>query len=271
MNYFTDKQIFYINSRNRTDPNDTHSHFSVQLNIDPNIDFDRIILLSASIPKSFYLIQEGQNTFNLQEDEDIATITIPIGNYTRSSLASIVKGLSNSSSPNLFTYNISFRNINSTYDDGKFLFTVSNNSGIQPRFIFNNFIAEQLGFRKNHSYDFVDNTLKSINVCNLVKESTIYLLSDICQGNEGSSVLQEIYTSGDASFSYINFNNYTPIEHSKPIARNKTNVYRFAIVNEDNIPIETNGININLTIMIYKNNNIFDLIKRAIKYFTLTS
>lgn len=269
MSYFTNKQIFYVNSRNRINSNDSDTSFSYQLNIDSDAEFDRVVILSASIPKSYYLIQSGQNTFKLKEGSSEVTIYMTPGNYTRQSLSRTVKSLLNTNSPNNYVYDVAFNNINTTPDDGKYYFTVSNNSGVQPSFIFESYIAEQLGFQKYNTYNFSSNSLVSIGVCNLIRETTLYLRSNICQNKEGDNVLQEIYANGETSYSYINFYNPNPIEYSKTMIEHKSNIYYFLLTDEDGQNINTNGININFTIMVYKKNNIYDLIKGAIKYFTL--
>ncbi len=268
MQYYTDKQIFYINSNDRD--GGTHSDFTYTLNIDTNKEFDRVTVLSASIPKSFYLIQDGQNTMTLNENGVNITLTLPAGNYTRGSLATVFKNLLNENSILAYGYNVTYSNISVTYDRGGYIFTASNVIGSQPEFIFGEHLAEQLGFLRNTTYPFVNSYLRSPNVCNLANETTLYIHSDICQNREGNNVLQEIYSSGDATFSYVNFTNPIPMEYSRDLAgANTSNSFRFFLTNENGEIIDTNGINLNFTIMIYKKNNISDLIKGAIKYFTL--
>ena len=84
-----DKQLFYINSYEINDGN--NSDFSVKLNINPTKKFNKVVLLQASIPKTYYLIQDGYNTFDLEENGVITTITIPVGNYSKESFRSIVQ------------------------------------------------------------------------------------------------------------------------------------------------------------------------------------
>lgn len=268
MQYYTDKQIFYVNSNDRV--SGTHSDFTYTFNIDKNIEFDRVSVLSASIPKSFYLIQDGQNTLTLNENGVNILLTMPTGNYTRSSLATVFKNLLNESSILAYNYNITYSNISTSYDKGGYIFTASNVTGNQPEFIFGEHLAEQFGFLKNTTYSFVGSYLRSPYVCNLANETTLYIHSDICQNKEGNNVLQEIYSSGDATFSYVNFINPIPMEYSRDFAgANTSNSFRFFLTNENGEIVDTNGINMNFTIMIYKKNNISDLIKGAIKYFTL--
>jgi hypothetical protein len=269
MSYFTNKQIFYVNSADRLTGTDTD--FSFYLNVDVTQEFDRVVVLSASIPKSYYLVQLGTNTFQLQENTSIVTITVTPGNYTRQSMATTIKNLLNANSPHSYTYNVSFNNINTTYDQGTYTFSVTGNGAVQPAFIFTTGLYEPLGFNKNSTYTFSGNSLVSPNVTNLSTETTLFIHSNICQNKEGNDILQEIYTSGDASFSYVNFLNPTPQEHSRVMGGNKSNIYSFSLTDENGNVISTNGVNINFTIMIYKENDIDSLIKGAIKYFTLMS
>ena len=131
--FIGNKYIYYVNSAFRTNANDTNTQFSYYFDKFQNNDFDHVVVLSASIPKSFYLIQSGSNSFVLNENGTHVTITLTPGNYNRNSLLATVKLLLNSNSPNSWTYNITYPNINTTYDDGKFYFTVTGNSS-QPSF-----------------------------------------------------------------------------------------------------------------------------------------
>lgn len=269
MNYFTNKQIFYINSNNRL--TGTHSNFSYYLNIDPNEEFDRVVVLAASIPKSYYLVDSSYKSFTLQEGVSTVTITFDEGNYTRNGLSIKLQSLLNANSPNDFSYTVTYKNISNNADNGKYTITVSGNGGVQPIFIFTNQMYEQLGFNINSSNQFTANVLESTNVVNLTNETTLFIHSDICQNNEGNNILQEIYASGEPSYSTISFSNHAPSEYSKIMVTSKSNSYNFYLTDENGQNINTNGVNINLTIMIYKKNDIDRMIKGAIKYYAVLS
>jgi hypothetical protein len=231
-------------------------------------EFDRVALLSASIPKSFYLIQSGSNTFVLKENATQVTITVPQGNYNRNSLMTVVKTLLNANSPNGWTYSITYPNINVTADNGYYYFTVTGNSS-QPSFIFGSYLYEQLGFNANTTYQFSSNSLVSINVCNLSIETTLFIHSDMSQNMNSDNTLQEIYSNGESSYSYINYINVAPHEYSKPLINNTSNVFRFYITDENGNMINTNGINVNFTIMVYKTNPLDSMLTGFIKLMTL--
>lgn len=260
--------IYYINSANRINASDSDSNFSYYLQNMQGNDFDRVVVLSASIPKSFYLIQNNQNTFTLKEDTSSVTITVPAGNYNRNSLLAVVKSLLNTNSPNTWVYNITYPNINLVADDGKYHFSVSGNSS-QPSLIFTQYLYEQLGFNANSTNTFSGNALVSTNVTNLSTETTLFLHSDISQQSNGTNVLQEIYSNGESSYSYINFQNFTPHEYSKTLNNNESSVFHFTLTDENGNIIDTNGININFTLMCYRTNNIDSMLRGYMKMRTI--
>ena len=267
--YFIGKKyIYYVNSANRLNPGDTNSNFSYEFTNLQDGEFDSVALLSASIPKSYYLFQTNQNTFQLKENNTTVNITIPIGNYNRNSLLYTLKTLLNTNSPNSWTYNITYPNINIQADTGFYYFTVSGNSS-QPSFIFGSYCFEQLGFNSNTTYTFVSNSLNSVNVCNLSVETTLFIHSNISQNSNSDNTLQEIYSNGEPSYSYINFINPCPHEYSKPFENNTSSVFYFTLTDEYNNIINTNGLNINFTIMFYKKNVLDDMLKGYLKMKTI--
>ena len=63
MNHIGDISIFYKEYQKRT--SGTSGSFSINLNMPPNNTYNRIVVMQASIPKSFYLIISPYNTFTL--------------------------------------------------------------------------------------------------------------------------------------------------------------------------------------------------------------
>ena len=51
MNHIGNKSIFYIDSQNKT--SGTSGQFSISFNMPPNNTYNRIVVMQASIPKSF--------------------------------------------------------------------------------------------------------------------------------------------------------------------------------------------------------------------------
>ena len=80
----SENYIAYVNSYNKLVPTDSTSNFTVLLNLPRNNNFDKVVVSQLSIPKSFYLVQNGYNTFNIQELGINKLITINVGNYSKS-------------------------------------------------------------------------------------------------------------------------------------------------------------------------------------------
>lgn len=239
---------FSINSRDRT--SGTDSNFSFTLDVSPGDHFDRAYIYQLAIPKSYYVIQEGYNTFTVTEVVD-RTITIPAANYGRKSFQTKVKTLLNTGAPVGWTYDITYPDINEG-DTGKYTFIVSGNGGTQPVFNFtNSFVFENLGFNKNSINPFVANSLESVNVIKLQAEDSLQIHSNICQ-NGNSNILLTVYGSGNPNFSTITYQ-CTDVEGSaQPMTSESNNIYNFYLTNEDDEPMDLNGQNWNFTLRLFK-------------------
>lgn len=244
------KEHFYINSNYRK--GGTHENFTYEIKLPSGNLYNQVAMLAASIPKTFYIFPDQYNSFILQEGTDLATITIPEGNYGRTSLANVVKSLLNSNSPNGWTYNITFNSGNNSGDDGKYTFSVSGNASVQPSFIFTtNSPHEQLGFEINSTNTFVSDSLRSTGVIKIILEDCIFVRSDICK-NFQDNVLQEIYTADNPSYTSIVFKNHDYKAYGKSISDKTTDMFNFWITDENNVPILLNNNNVNFTLIFWK-------------------
>ena len=243
--YFINKTSYLVNSANRI--NGTPSNFQYLFDIDPSIDYSHVCLISASIPKTFYGVPVG-SCFILTEQGISVYIYPPAGNYSRNSFALVVKDLLNLNSPNGWTYNITFPNINRGADNGHYTFTVQGNAGIQPSFTINDTLDRQMGFAIG-TYDFVGDSLESENVCNLNPENVLVLHSSMV--NERNGHLKAIMSSSTNSYDYIIFENKSIHETAKKMVRSKNNVYSFTLTDSNNQLIELNGNELVFTIIIF--------------------
>jgi hypothetical protein len=261
-----DKQIFYIDSNDRLTGN--NSDFRVNLIFDKNKEFDRVVVLQALIPQSYYLIQLGSNAFTLIEGSNQAVISITPGNYNKRSFATVLTGLLNAGSPSAFTYSVTFPNVGSQVDQGLYTYSVSGNSGVQPSFKLGTYCYEAMGFSSNSTNIFVANTLISTNVIKLKPEDQFYLHSDICS-NKNDDILQDIYAAGIATYSNILFQQFDVESYSKEFISNSNNNYRFYLTDENDNIIQLNGQNIVITIMMYKKNSVWSMLNGFIKFILL--
>ncbi len=257
------KKLIYINSRNRISGN--HSDFSFKMDLN-GIDPDFVSVLQCNIPKSYYMVQANQNTFTLSENSVDTVITIPIGNYNRINFKTTLQTLLNTNSSQLWIYAVSIPS-SSSADNGKYTFTVSNNSSIQPSFTFSstNNIYELMGFNAGSTNAFVTDVLESTNVIKLQKEDTLYINSDLVGGNH-VGILQEIYCHNSADYDNIIFNNNNADLYSKNMNSANNNVYRFFLTNEDGVLMDLNGQNWTMTLVCFTKDKTNDNINQYIKF-----
>lgn len=235
-------KLHYIDSRKRT--SGTDSEFEITLDLPVDRPHNAITCLEASIPKSYFLIDVPNNTFELVELGVSTTITITAGNVNRRSLASILGSLLTSNSPNGWTYVITYPNTSSEVDDGRYTFNVSGNSGNQPSFVFGNGLWEALGFNPNTTNTFVGDQLKSINTIKLVREDTLFLRSNQVD-NSGNDVLAPIFTSSNPDYSSIVYKNLEPSYNYRMLNNELTGTvsFKFKLTNEAGDIVNLQGIN----------------------------
>jgi len=253
--------MFVINSRNRLSGND--SNFKIEIKIDDV--FDKVAITTLSIPKSWYLIKPS-DSFILHEGLNQFTITLPEGNPTRRALCSMLEIALNAAGA--FTYSVTYSNIVTSSDNGKITFSVSDNDS-QPSLEIGNSLFEVLGFNKNSINTFITNTLISTNVIKLTSEDTILIKSDLI---EDTGLMYSITSFTEPFFSVIA--QTLPVVY-RPCRTRNSNIYHFWITNEDDEPLDTNGLNITLTLLFEKSNNsvinalntLNDSIKDLIRFF----
>lgn len=270
MSIIKSQQVVHINSAFRN--KGTDSDFEIKIPLTKNNRFTHVGVLSVSIPKSYYLIPDGENTFIIRENEVDYTITIPPGNYSITSLLYVLN--------NLFTedtshYHVTFPDSKTEAQTGKLSFS-HNNAHHESSFIFgNNHLPEVLGFARGSTNPFIiignTSTLTSTNVCNFQRESTIFLHSNLASNNGQDDILLELFSSGSPDLSNINFENRGNLEeHSKMLKNGLSDSFRFYLTDEYRQGIELNGINMLITLCFYEKENINRLLTGFIKFVTLS-
>lgn len=264
MSIIISKKIFYVDSHQRT--SGTHTNFSYVFEFQE--EYDHVVVLQANIPKSYYMVINGRNTFILREGIIDTTITLPFGNYSRSSFRLQLISSLNAASPNSWIYNVQIPNTAITADTGYYYYTVTGNSS-QPSFIFNNNnLYEQFGFEPNSTNTFVSNAITSVNVVKFQAEDNLFIHSDLCS-NGDDDVLQEIFGVDNATFSNIIYQCKEIEPYAKKIATNSNNTYIFKLTDEDGNLIDTNGSNIVFTLMMFKKQTVLSLLNNVLKLYLL--
>ena len=228
--YFRENKT--LNSRSRIDG--TSSDFSINVDYDHTVKYNKITLLSAVVPKSYYLFKSV--SFVLSEDGVQTTINIPDGNYTRKSIIATLTTLlqENSTLSQYLTYNITYDNQTSATepDTGKFHYTIDGNTEEYPvSFIFDSDEqpASAMGFNSYSTNTFINgySTLDSTNVISLQLENMLFLTCDGIEDDK-NNILCPLVTSTFSTYSYIHFQNVDPYmsAHSFKVGKK---ILRFAI------------------------------------------
>lgn len=247
--YHGQQRVFYIDSYNRI--SGTDSNFEIKVNL-PTNNYNKVALLQLSCPKSFYNFSSGSNTFTLKELGVPITITIPVGNYTKNALLSNLNSILTSSSLNGWTYTVTYPSPLQP-NTGLLTFTVSGNGGNQPQFVFTTSCFLQFGFVANTTYTFTSNTLTSVNCISLSPVNRIYVKSSMCSTSQDSILQEVLQTYPDNSFIY--YENINVDINSKEFTGNTSSVFSFLITDRFGVPIDTHGVNVMMSILLYQKNN----------------
>jgi len=259
--------IGYVDSKDRQ--SGTTSNFTTILDLPPN-NFDRVCLLQASIPKSYYLYDSSNNTFILSENSVNTTITIPIGNYNRVSFAVILKSLLDTASillggVNNNVYTITYPNKTLQTDTNKYTFTYTTNGAARTSsFIFqSNFSGIGLGFSNNTTNTFVSLSLISTNAINLASKTRLFLKSNICN-LANNQVLQEIFSSSTQDNSIVTYQQNEIDANSKLFLAQDDNLFSFQLCDRFNNVVDLNGLDMVISIYLYKKDDTNQYIKNDI-------
>lgn len=251
------KKVIYVDSGAQLTSSKNTWNISIDINIEG--DYNRITVLQSQIPVSYYVIGSGANTFTLTEGNSSVTITIPPANYNVFSFSTTIGALLTASSPNGYTYTITYPNAYTSPDTGLLTYTVNSIARtVSLTFPSRSPLSEQFGFVSGSTNFFSVNglvqTITSTNVVNFTPENSLYIRCNFCDGestSEQSDVLLAVYGSNVQPYSTITFTNPCPLETSKRLTSKDRNL-SFSVCDENAQPIFMNGGNIQMTLMFYK-------------------
>ena len=247
--------VVQIDSDNRLSGSHTNFYHKIEL---PHEHFDRVAVLSASIPKTFYLVQDGSNTLTLTESATSATITMTPANYNTRSFASILESKLSTQSPNGWTYTIAMPVEATEPSTGKYTITVSGNSS-QPSISFSSdsSLYRQLGFEPNSTNAFSANTLTSTHVVDFELASAVLITSNLT--NTKGSTLQEIFVDNSFEYSRIGFQNTCMPYNAKELTSASLSSVHFSLTDTDGFLLNTNGHPINISLVFFQHNPFYEL------------
>jgi len=228
-----------------------------------NNQFDSVCLVQASLPKSFYNMPSGFNTFTLKENTTSVTVTIPVGSYTRINLQSVLATKLTAISPNALTYTVSYP-VSTVADTFHYTFTV-NSSVITVQFIFASTSPfRQLGFEistNTFTAGVGSSTLESVNSLNLSYILRAFIKTNLVS-DATDGILEEVLNFGSyPSSSVVHYQQYNFDMNTRKYNRSITNSWLFSIVDAFDQLIDLNGIPWAFSVVFYQRNKTHELQK----------
>jgi len=256
----------YIDSSERVSGSDS-SFLSKPILIGAGNNYNAVVVSQISIPKSWYNIPLKFNHLYLVENVTTTTISIPVGNYNRNNLATVLSSLLTASSTIGKTYTLTYSNASIEADTGKYTFSYSpfNLGDLISIQVDDKSMFQQLGFNMSSTNNFNDVTgsLVSSNVVNFQIINSIFITSDMCV-EEGT--LQELHNIAlSQNNSYIFFQQYNMDLTSKQLLTNKNNSWTFSLIDEFDREIDLNGVPWEMSLILYSRSDTHQLQKEEMK------
>ncbi len=238
------KRTYYIDSHNRI-AGGSHSNFLYKMDLSEFKDAKNlyVCLNKATIPKSYYLVRAGLNIFNLIENglHNIA-LTVPVGFYSSNTFLTTIQNLMNTNTILGYQYTVTFDAVTAKYS-----FACTGNAVISFPDVSGASIHEQFGCDDAKSYNL---PFTSPNVVKFVLEDCIFLRSNLA--DDPNETLGIIIASGYPNLSTIGYTCNDIYANSKPLKTSDGNVFSFRLSDPDGDYLDTNGLPLNLEIIIYK-------------------
>jgi hypothetical protein len=265
-NTITPPLVLNFNSKDRIQGTNS-SFLSVPVDLGNNA-FDSVCLVQASIPKSFYNVPSGYNTFTLQENAASVTITIPRGSYTRINFQSILATLLTAASPNLLTYTVTYP-ASTAADTFHYTFVV-NSAVIVCRFVLTATSPfRQLGFESGTTYTFTagggSSTLESVNAINLSYILRAFIKTNLVM-DATDGILEELLNFGSfPANSVMSYQQFNFDMNTRKYNTSGTNSWLFSLVDSFDQLIDLNGIPWAFSVVFYQRNATHELQKTELQ------
>jgi len=251
---------FIISSKTRL--NGSINNFTHKIDFERGHEFDSIALISASIPKSYYMLDSTRDNISMafEEDSNTSSITLSSGDYNDTNLCYLLSQLLTAASPLNIDYTVTFADPDISPVTNKLVFQVSNNLGVQPIFSFSgttyNDLAQLMGFEINTPYQFVGDILFSPNIVNYNLIPHLVIKSDIARNSgdnsQDTAIIGFIPTHTTTVGGVIDYQ-MLQIDHDhKDFINHSNNSFSFAIYDDDDRLLNLNGLDWFIQVMLYR-------------------
>jgi hypothetical protein len=224
------------------------SNFTVSL---PTLDqrYNRVAIVSASIPKTYYNIAAPYNVLILTEGKTNTTITVPPANYSFNSFASTLSTLLTAASTASITYTATPQ-----LATGRML--IASNSAAFSTITIpgTSNLYKNLGTPFNSAITINNVTpYTSADVCtftiNVILITSSLVRSSGMQGLP-SNILQIININNQQNFSSIAYDNFNTLYNSRPATVSTSAT--FTITDIDGTILDLNGIPCNFSVIFFR-------------------
>jgi len=263
MMFVTNPYYVYINSRDRI--SGTDEDFTYNIQFPDGWEFTHVVCLNVLIPKSYYLIQADglENNFQLDENGTTVTVDVPVGSYLLNSFKTTISTLLTNASPHGLTYTLAYPS-SSGADTGKWTYTQTNGA-IQSTIICNTHLFEPLGFFSGSTNAFTGTTLESTCVIKLQSEDRLLIHSNVANNPGQDDILVSINSTTSINYSSIAWDCPSPEFYCHLLSSKHNNAYSFSLTDENGELIQLNGLNMNITLLFFKKDPIFDQIRNFLR------
>jgi hypothetical protein len=239
------------------------SNFTVKLP-QLNKNYNRVSVLAANIPKTYYNIQSPYNTFILEEASVQVTVTVLNGNYSFYGLNGFdvaLQALLRSASLNSILYVV-------TADPllGKYRITSNNNLISKIIFPLSSNLYKNFGCLYNSANSFNSvSAFLSTNVC-IFTINVILINSSIVKGvssqSTAANILTKININAGPSFSSIGYVNYSPEIASREC--DVSDSLSIVITDIDGTELNLNGIPCDFSLLFFRFDDTNEIIRKNI-------
>jgi hypothetical protein len=230
----------FVDSDYRT--SGTSSNFLYEM--DPK-EYDSVCVISANIPKTYYLIQSVHNTVVFTENGTPRIITVPAGNYSVFDFITLMKTLLNTGG---ITYNITYNKF-----VAKLTITAAGGTLNSITFPSSSSLYRQFGFDYDTVNPVTANSITSVNVVLFQLTNIIFIRSDIHESTGstlGGNILQSITAVNSPQMSSIGYQNSTDPNLLKKKYLKKP-VVNFYITDADGFILDLGGSPVNIELLFF--------------------
>lgn len=275
--YLGDTSVIHFNSRDRLDKaNSTSTNFQISFKLPTGNNYNKVVCMASKIPHSYYQVLDYSSTtgksnkFDLLINSTPTEITVPVGNYTKHSIAQILTDLLDAV---VSGSTVTYPDEVTETQTGKLTFTIPN-SGLD---------TIQLDLSDDKSYYLRElmgvilepipggsggtngvpgftvadpAVLVSPNAIQTRIPSSIFIGTDLIHGTNGTYNLQEIDTTGcEEGFTDLVFKQHDIPANARTLRSSFDKVHSFYLVDDKEEIIDLNGLDWSCTLLFFKHNN----------------